>query len=704
MNRSLFLFPRVPLCCSVIMAMLVSLVLLGSGQSLAADRKKDAQPMISVRVSPQARLTIYRTVAVLPVLTDDKSIDARRSQALYRAVDALHKYHLVPLASAEAWLNKKKAREKNLPLAKLARLAGTQLRASAVVTAEVHPHQQLGELLVSRDSTPVTTWDISMYDTGNGALIWQLSLSWEDSEDANQQTAALTDILRQGFARLQRRMVDAGDIFSTQLPRPEILSTQGDIRSVRIVLQPDPPHVYTHYQLLRADSMAGVFRPVTKPVKNRAPLILTDRGLKDATTYYYTVIGINEPGFANVPPEPIPITTTGAPRPIEQLHASGGGLRHIQLFWEPSQDPTVKEYVIYRSQDRDGPFTKIGIVSGRRQQTYVDKGQPSGYSRYGVLKDNSTYFYTIRTRNIVGVESENSPVVSATTRDVPSPPTQLQAFDRQPRKVPLSWTAPTDPEVVGYAVFRSLRNDGDFQQIDYVSGRESQQYVDNGSWDHPLQDNTTYWYRLRSVNVVDAQSPDSVTVHATTKAAPGAVQGLVAQSGLFRRIELHWQPNPEPDISGYEIFRGTIIDGVHTKIGTTGPDTTHYTDSGLSDGRTYWYQVRAIDRDGLIGARSATIQATTKHPPKRPLGLKATVKPGGILLTWQANPEQDIDHYEISSGRFLSGILGTSSIPSFYLQTGKKPGTELRFMVRAVDRNGLKSEYSEPVMIIVPED
>jgi len=704
MSQPFTSFSSLPSRLCVMLALLAALAGIFPDQACSADRKKSAPPVINVRVSPQARLTIFDTIVVLPVLTDDKQIDVQRSQALYSAVATLHKYHLTPLESAEAWIQKKKRKGKNIALAELARLAGSELKAGAVVTAEVHPHQQLGELLVSRDSTPVTTWDITMYDTRNGAVVWQLSLSWEDSENISTKTYPLADILQQGFSRLQAQMVRRGDIFSSLLPKPEILSTQGDIRSVRIVLQPDPPHVYSHYQLLRADSLDGVFQPVTAPVKNKAPLILVDRGLKDATTYYYTVIGINDLGFANVPPFPIRITTTGAPAPIHNLHASSGGLRHIQLFWEPSQDPTVKEYVIYRSQDKDGPFAKIGIVSGREQQTYVDKGQPSGYSRYGILADNSTYFYTIRTRNIVGVESVNSPIVSAKTKGAPKPPTDVQAFDRQPKKVPLSWTAPPDPEVVGYAVFRSLRANGDFKQIDYVSGRESQQYVDDGSWEHPLKNNTTYWYRLRSVNVVEAQSPDSTTVHATTKAAPGAVQGLVAQNGLFRQVKLHWQPNPEPDIRGYEIFRGTIIDEIHNKIGSTGPDTTHYTDSGLSDGRTYWYQVRAIDSDGLIGARSAVIQATTKQPPKRPEGLKATIGPEGILLTWQASPEKDIDHYEISSGSFLSGILGKSKSPSFIFHTDKKPGTELRFMVRAVDSNGLRSEYSAPLLVVIPEE
>ncbi len=660
-------------------------------------------PVINVQVSPNARLTIYKSVILLPALTDGTIIDRPLTTALYRALDDLHKYHILQPEDVEPWLKKQLQSDEELSMAELAHRAGIDLRASAIITAEAHPRQKIGELLVRLDSTPVTAWNIVMWDTRNSQPVWKLAVSHQDVGPEPEKAQETTAILQQAMSTLEKEMVARGDIFSTRLPRPEVLSTQGDIRSVRIVLQPDPPHIFSRYQLLRAEDPKAVFRPTGPPVANKTPLILADHGLRDATSYYYTVIGINSDGLANVPAPPFAITTTGAPSPVRSLHAAGGGLRHIRLFWEPSQDPTVKEYVIYRSPDPDGPFKKIAIVSGRDQQTYVDKGQPSGYSRYGELADNSRYYYIIRTRNIVGVTSEDSQIVSAITKGVPQPPTNLQAIDRQPKKIPLTWAASHDPDVVGYAIFRAKTPKGPFRQIEYVSGRENQQYVDDGSWEHPLQNDTTYWYRLRAVNVVEAQSPDSGTVSAITKAAPQAVIGVGAVDGLFRKIRLSWQPNPEPDIDHYEIYRGTIAEDIRTKIATIGPEETTYTDTGLADSRTYWYRIRAVDRDGLTGAWSTAVHATTKHPPVQPKGLKAIVGPNGILLSWKKNPEPDIDHYEISSGGFLSGRLGDSKKPQFLYPHSVKPGSKFKFLVRAVDQDGLKSPYSEPLVIMRPE-
>ena len=665
--------------------------------------KKTVVPIINVNVSPRARLTIYKSVIVLPAMTEGATIDRQLSDALYQAVNSLKKYRLSPPEAAASWLKKKLAdNNTDLSTAELAHQAGIDLRASAVITLENHPRQKIGELLVRLDSTPVTTWNIAMWDTANGKPVWKLSISRQDiAPEANDPKEIIT-IIQQAMTTLHKKMIAKGDIFSTRLPSPEVLSTQGDIRSIRIVLQPSPRHIFSAYQLLRADTPDGIFRPVGPPVDNKTSLILVDRGLRDATSYYYTVLGINDSGMANVPAPPFAITTTGAPSPVNSLHAAGGSLRHIQLFWEPSQDPTVKEYVIYRSKNFDGPFKKVAIVSGRDQQTYIDKGQPSGYSRYGELADNIRYFYIIRTRNIVGVTSEDSQIVSAMTKGVPQPPTNLQAIDRQPKKIPLAWAASHDPDVVGYAIFRAPAPKGPFHQIEYVSGRENQQFVDDGSWDHPLKNDTTYWYRLRAVNVVEAQSPDSGTVSAITKAAPQRVTGVRAESGFFRKIKLSWQANPEPDIKSYEIYRGTISDDVQTKIASVDPKKTTYTDTALADSRTYWYQIRAVDRDGLTGERSAIVRATTKHPPVQPQGLQAIIGPEGILLSWKANPELDIDHYEISSGSFLSGLLGETKEPQFLYKQKEKPGTELKFLVQAVDQNGLESEYSEPLIVMLP--
>ena len=672
--------------------------------SAAKNTGENPEPVIIAKVNPLARLTIYKKIAILPVLVDGKETHPLLTNTLYQSLLELQKYRIAPLEPAGTWFANNFPPDDTFSRANLAQQAGTALQTNAVLVSEVHHKIHSGELIIGHEkSPPVTSCTFTLFDTKNGTIIWNLTISREDPEPGSAQSLEhITATMQQAMTALRREMVQQGDIFSPQLPRPEVLSSQGGIRSVRIVLQPDPPHIFSRYQLLRAENADATFSAVGIPTTNEAPVILADTDLADATSYYYTVIGLTKDGFANIPAPPFKIETTGPPAPVSNLRAGGASLRHIQLFWDPSQDPTVDGYLIFRSLQAEGDFEQIAEINGREKQTYIDKGQASGFSRYGDLADNTDYYYTIRTRNVVGTESSDSPIIKATTKGAPEPPTNIQAIDRQPKKLPLAWTAATNPEITGYAIYRATSPDGPFEQIDYVNGREKQQYVDDGNWDFPLTNDTTYWYRIRSVNVVEVQSVDSTTVSATTKAAPKAVTGVTAQSGQFRRITLNWQPGVEPDIQAYEVFRGGVENNITTKVRSIQPELTAYTDTSLADSRTYWYQIRAIDKDDLAGERSEIIQATTKHPPRQPTGVRGTVIKDEIRLSWQPNPEQDIDHYEISTTGFLAGPIGESEAPHYAFPQEEKSGAELYFQVRAVDKDGLKSEYSESVLVIIP--
>jgi len=668
--------------------MLLLLLLITAGmtgllpqQTAATGRTNSEDP--GAWVSPRARQTIYNRVALLPTgVVDGSSLP----KSLAEALAGLDRYRLLPLDRTLAAWRTKRPRGRKVNLIQTARETGLDLGAGAVILLE-QPETGPGA---------PSCISLTMIDCRDGKRVWQLRFTLAENQDPARRIERAMDVL-------SRAMVKQGDIFSVTLPAPRILSARGGIRSVRILVRPDPVRVFSAYRILRADNPDGPFVPAGPPVRTHVPLTLTDKNLDDATTYYYTVIGINEHGFANVPAPPFAVTTTGPPEPVQGLRAVSGGLRHVQLFWQPSQDPVVTGYVILRRDTPDSPLTKIAEIQGREAQSYLDRGQPPVFHRFGVLADGHRYSYTIRARNIVGLESRDSAEVSALTRPRPDPPTGLQAIGGQPRRVTLAWNPAADPDVVSYNIYRSGPEPDDWKQIDEIRGRENTQYVDQGSWDRPLADAATYRYRLRAKNVVGALSDPSTEARALTKAAPAMVRGIRAESGLFRRIVLRWQDNPEPDIDHYEIFRGEDDSLVENLLARVEPDTVTYTDTPVSDGRTWWYRVRAVDRDGLAGPLSRPVRATSKSPPSRPAGLRAHPLPdGGVRLTWTANPESDIDHYQVESGGFLTRILGRPTKTEFLHTREDDPGSERQFRVRAVDKDGLVSEPSETVTVIIP--
>ena len=92
--------------------------------------------------------------------------------------------------------------------------------------------------------------------------------------------------------------------------------------------------------------------------------------------------------------------------------------------------------------------------------------------------------------------------------------------------------------------------------------------------------------------------------------APAAPQNLTATPGN-QQTTLRWDANIESDLALYRIYRNTsspattLIDSV-----TGSPPDTFYTDTGLTNGQTYYYRITAVDSDGNESGYSNEVFAT----------------------------------------------------------------------------------------------
>ena len=87
---------------------------------------------------------------------------------------------------------------------------------------------------------------------------------------------------------------------------------------------------------------------------------------------------------------------------------------------------------------------------------------------------------------------------------------------------------------------------------------------------------------------------------------PAPPTGLTATPG-DARVSLAWAASPEPDVTGYRVYRGTTSGGPYSFVATA-PAPSHE-DTGLANGTTYFYVVTAVDaafESGYSAAVSAT--------------------------------------------------------------------------------------------------
>lgn len=256
--------------------------------------------------------------------------------------------------------------------------------------------------------------------------------------------------------------------------------------------------------------------------------------------------------------------------------------KQISLSWNASSGAT--SYHLKRGTAHGGPYSQ---VSAPTATNFTDTG----------LTDGTPYYYVVSAVNANG-ESANSAEVSATPAaavSVPPAPAGLKATAGN-QQIALVWNAANG--ATSYHVKRATTHGGPYSQ---VSATGSTSYTDPG-----LSNGTTYYYVVSAVNSA-GESANSSEVSATLASVvtvPSSPTGLTATAG-DKQVVLNW--NASSGATSYHVKRGTTSGGPYSQVAT--PSGTSDTDTGLSDGTTYYYVVSAVNSAGE-SANSSQVSAT----------------------------------------------------------------------------------------------
>ncbi|RLF72932.1 MAG: hypothetical protein DRN55_05090, partial [Thermoplasmata archaeon] len=281
--------------------------------------------------------------------------------------------------------------------------------------------------------------------------------------------------------------------------------------------------------------------------------------------------------------------------------------------------------------------------------------------------------------------------VNATPLGVPSAPRNLVASGGDGYVV-LTWEAPADDggsPITGYKIYRGTSS-GNETLLATVGNVLT--YNDTG-----LTNGQRYYYRVSAVNGI-GEGGLSEEVSALPQGVPSAPQNLVAMGG-DGYVVLTWEA-PADDggsqIVGYKIYCG-MRSGGETYLTTTGNVTT-YRDTGVTNGRTYYYRVSAVNGIGE-GELSEEASATPQGVPSAPENLVARGGEGYVVLTWEA-PADDggspIIGYKIYRGMESGNevLLTRVGDVTTYNDTGVTNGQRYYYRVSAVNGIG-EGELSE---------
>ncbi len=475
---------------------------------------------------------------------------------------------------------------------------------------------------------------------------------------------------------------------------------------------PPPPDRSQQIRVERAESPEGPFVPLDTVPASRASF--RDAGarnapLKDASTYYYRLVAVGRDGQESGPSAVQESMTAPPPDPPSDLEADAPAGRAAALRWTTSSGDGVVNYLVERANRADEVFSQVG-----------ESASPSfaeGGTAASPLRDSTAYLYRVRSVNRVGSVGEASAPVEIVTRPPPAAPRGLSAESLQVRCAPLSWTESPEEDVVRYDVYRAESDAGPFSFLGSSTGRTNAFYLDGGADPGNLDDDQTWFYCVRAVNAVTAESDDSDVAMVTTRPLPPAVQDLSAVTGLPRRVDLSWSPSPDEKVVGYDIDRSEA-GGEFARIArVSGRESDHLSDQGgetarfmrssvktpLRDGAAYAYRIRAVNTAEAASEWSAPVEATTKIVPRTPAGLKASQGKARVIgLLWAANPEKDIAEYVVASSpatdrTFTEAGRVAADAARGFKQEALPPALTRHYRVKAIDAAGLESDWSEPV-------
>jgi fibronectin type 3 domain-containing protein len=198
----------------------------------------------------------------------------------------------------------------------------------------------------------------------------------------------------------------------------------------------------------------------------------------------------------------------------------------------------------------------------------------------------------------------------------PATPTGLTATGGNAR-VTLNWTASNG--ATSYSVYRGTTPSGE-STTPIITGITGTIFTDT-----TVTNGTTYYYKVAAVNSEGVSTLSNEASATPEPPTPSAPIGLTATAGNAS-VALSW--TAADGNTSYNIYRGTTAGGESTTAIATGIATASYTDSGLTNGTTYYYEVASVNASGTSGM-SNEASATPKAPVSPTFTLSATT-PGAI--------------------------------------------------------------------------
>ena len=481
-----------------------------------------------------------------------------------------------------------------------------------------------------------------------------------------------------------------------------------------------------------------------------------DRTVTAKKEYVYQLYGVQKNGMEVALAVDVTLVAGELilPDPPSGLILSVGD-RKVLSLWNPN--PYAYSYMVQRSTNSGGPFQLVNPqpvvynlendiqdqpISPPRPgfldfQRWDEDGLPLAHTVNGVSvfgpENGKTYYYRVASRDNLGNLGNWGAALPATPvrSTPPMAPDELKVFAQpSPPGLVLKWRKVTRdvdhhqlPDTSQtYYIYRAA-SQASLEELASLAAKQVGSITANPidpatpvlSWTDtdpqlvPPFGEKTFYYRLRCADpYLNVSAPSAVIAGRVPDTTPPGPTYPDGAEGFEDHIRVYWKPNSEPDLAGYQIYRGVCDMGIiyvpgdnekpsarcdfmlvgqvtlaesQKMLDNTGK--IHFDDFSPPEGSPlcYAYWVRAYDVAQNLYAgygecpkgpqEYVCMRLLEKTPPPAPVITGLRARNNAVLVKWMGSPIQDLHAFhvyrsdkEFDTPVFLACVLTDGSILS----------------------------------------
>ena len=364
-------------------------------------------------------------------------------------------------------------------------------------------------------------------------------------------------------------------------------------------------------------------------------------------------------------------------------------ITEVGFEWKPSFDERVSGYYIYRSNPevQNGKLERIATIKDKYSSHYVDTK----------LKPETQYYYRFSTFSHNKRESVASDTISATTLPLVESVAFVKAITGLPHRVKLVWRPHTSARVSAYIIEKNKFTSTQWKRLAKVKGRLNAEYIDA-----ELEENKVFRYRVRVETYDGLISKPSKIVEAGTKPLPIEIKNLQASLDIPKKIVLKWEVSENKDFSYYKVYRAINPMLFYSYLAKT--QDVEYEDLINSNGKSYYYFVTAVDKDGLESPRQQNALVGSSLAVPDSVYITSSNHDGrSINITWKNKDTRSVKYNVIKEYDGKKKVFTNVKTQSFN-DSDVVRGIEYKYNVVAIDKYGLASKESENTIIEMPKE